>query len=971
MQLENINKRKNKTISVLMLLFLFVSFYGFVQSANNELRTNTNQNSLQESNYVKNPDNKLNNQITSEKVDSSSYSTRPIDQSQSKIRTTSLSTISSLSSTMTNYQMSTKTSGVWYNAATNGVNLNLNGDDVYANVTLPFYFQFYDTNFTTIYVSSNGWLSFNDTTPDDYSNPLFPTTSYYYAISPFWYDLEIYSTAYYWNTPSYSVIEYVNPVYHTDNSSVGTFEVVLFSNGTIIFLYQNIFSDYGATVGLNYGLNTSFFNNYAGLSGSSNFQITFDPIAPSTYNLVSDFEGSIAGWKSNGLWNLRDTSQSYGLAFSPTHAFWYGDPLVGTYNTGGVNSGWLNSTFIQLGSNVDSLSFETWYSTETGTTYDKKQVYIQDQFGGTYLLTSLDGTQQSWQNVQLDLSIYAGQTVKICFFFNTVDSAVNDYQGWYIDDVGIIGDFSYVPLHDVGVSLDTQTGIQTSKTTFVNATVTNYGNLNETNVYVSLFIAGVNVTSAIIPSLLAYSSYTINYPWTPTASGNYNVTAYVQPIINETMILDNTVSTSVYVGTPVITGSVGDYFTMVFNSSSSYSVIKFTLSQFYGSNMVNITADQTMIDSSGTVTSLQQSWMGINIISRYVESGTLWMQTYFLNWIQTNLNVNDQLNVLTDTAAIITAITSLTWQQITYSVFNVSFQITGVPYYGLYDVNTGLLLYLSGSGMTAWLNESSLITVNPVVVDFTIPTVYSYGDIYYNEGSTGNEIVWYATDSEPNNYTITDNYGYYVTSGFWTSGNPIYLNVDGLTAGNYYYTITVYDVDGNSASNTVYVTVYASIPTVTSNGNVYYTEGSTGNEIVWWAYSSNPDTYSIYDNYGYVVQSGYWYSGSTIYFNVDGLSAGTYYYTITVYDVNGNSASDTVYVYVNTASTSTITIPTTSTSYTATTSYSSSDNSQSSSTSNNNNQSTSRSTISAVSPGFELIFAFMGLIGIYLLRRRI
>ena len=1363
MLIENKYKIKPKLVSVVMLLALCLSFYGVVLTFTTVNDTASSQTTSQMTNDIKssdtppaNPGNTVlpDNQLTS----SDGHTNNPSmvnsqTQTPTRAKTASVSSVSSITSTPINYQMNSSSTSTWYDASTNGNFLPISGDDVSGSVTLPFTFTFYNASFTQLYISSNGWLSFSNPSPTDYGNPSFPTTSssYSYALAPFWYDLEIYNTTYFWSTPNFAVIEFVNPIYHSDFTTVGTFEVVLFANGDIMFIYQNINSDYGATVGLNFGLDSSYYNTFLNnLSLVSNFAIAF---THNNYNLLSDFEGSVAGWSYNGLWNLRDTSQTYGLAYSPTHAFWYGNASSGTYDTGSTNSGWLNSSIISLNNGVNFLTFETWYYTESGSSFDLKQVYVRDTLGQSTLLDTIDGLQQTWQQIVVDLSQFSGQAISICFFFNTVDSVSNSYQGWYIDDVGLFGSsgsnvtdvavqlqapvsvsqgssswinatiynggslnvtnaslgiyvnsslvsstnvsslltgssytlsyywsptaqgaynitafaqpvtnetftgnnlvqqtayvtpplkqyqyvvnatsygwydavanginlningddssgslglafnfffydnffntvyissngwlsfantnptqysspifpdssnpyaispfwtdlvassniygwstssfaviefqnyqflsgssagtfevvlfpngnilFNYqntgyqngatvglnygsntnyytnIPFdisnitntqilfgtgsmpafHQLSVSLDVPSGIATGGSTTINATVTNNGNVNETNVPFTIFIDGGNVASTTIASLLTGSSYTLSYSWSAITASNYNVTAYAQPVINETVTSDNQAGQFVYVGSPVITGNVGDYMTLVENVSNMYIILHLTIVQQIDSQTVNMTVNQLSLDSSGAVTYNMTSWMVVNTISRFVENGNIWNQTPLFTWVPTSLNVNDQVGILDDPAATVNSIISFTWQQLTYNVFNVSFTSGGYSYYGLYDTNTGILLYIGGpqQSLAIWLNESSLITVNPLIVNFSVPSVSSNGDVYYTEGSTGNYITWYAYDSDPTNYTIYDNYGSLVGSGNWTSGNPITLNVDYLSSGTYYYTLTVYDNSSYSATNTVYVYVSASIPsvssygdiyytegstgnqitwyaydsnpntytiydnngylvasgswssgspinynvdylsagsyyytltvyntagnsasntvyvyvtaapTVSSYGDIYYTEGNTGNQITWYAYSSNPDTYTIYDNYGYIVDSGYWSSGYPIYFNVDGLSAGTYYYTISVTDTAGNSVSNTVYVYVNPASTTSISI-TTSSNYPPPSSSSNNGISTSSSvgqsTSQDNNQSTSRTTISAVSPGFELIFAFMGLIGIYLLRRK-
>ena len=98
------------------------------------------------------------------------------------------------------------------------------------------------------------------------------------------------------------------------------------------------------------------------------------------------------------------------------------------------------------------------------------------------------------------------------------------------------------------------------------------------------------------------------------------------------------------------------------------------------------------------------------------------------------------------------------------------------------------------------------------------PVLNSPSDVSYQEGETGNSITWTATDDNPTTYTVTQN-GTIVESGSWDSGNPITINVDGLSFGLYIYTITVYDGSGNDATDSVYVLVHE-VPEVPGGGDI-------------------------------------------------------------------------------------------------------------------------------------------------------
>ncbi|MBW1784770.1 MAG: hypothetical protein JRL30_29005, partial [Deltaproteobacteria bacterium] len=193
--------------------------------------------------------------------------------------------------------------------------------------------------------------------------------------------------------------------------------------------------------------------------------------------------------------------------------------------------------------------------------------------------------------------------------------------------------------------------------------------------------------------------------------------------------------------------------------------------------------------------------------------------------------------------------------------------------------------------------NSASDTVIVTVIDVTTPTLTSPADITYNEGSTGNQIVWIANDLNPNTYSITNN-SVEFESGNWIDGQTFTVNIDGHPIGEYTYVITIYDIDGISASDTVIITVVdGTDPTLTHPADITYNEGSTGNHIVWTANDLNPNTYSITNN-SVEFESGNWIDGQTFTVNVDGLSYGTYTFNLTVVDLDGNCASDIVIVNV-------------------------------------------------------------------------
>jgi len=103
------------------------------------------------------------------------------------------------------------------------------------------------------------------------------------------------------------------------------------------------------------------------------------------------------------------------------------------------------------------------------------------------------------------------------------------------------------PEHDLVVSLKAPTRVKPGESTLLNATVSNLGRNNETDVELQMLINGALVNSVNIPELLVDSSRTLSYLWTPTVQGMYNVTAYAPPKSGEELTKNNIATKTVMV----------------------------------------------------------------------------------------------------------------------------------------------------------------------------------------------------------------------------------------------------------------------------------------------------------------------------------------------------------------------------------------------------------------------------------------
>jgi hypothetical protein len=99
--------------------------------------------------------------------------------------------------------------------------------------------------------------------------------------------------------------------------------------------------------------------------------------------------------------------------------------------------------------------------------------------------------------------------------------------------------------HELEVSLETPESFSLDESALINATIYNFGFVEETDVDFEILINGSIVCSGTIPELGNGSSTTISYLWTPIKKGIYNITVYVHLVPGESLITNNVESKTV------------------------------------------------------------------------------------------------------------------------------------------------------------------------------------------------------------------------------------------------------------------------------------------------------------------------------------------------------------------------------------------------------------------------------------------
>ncbi|NVM30405.1 MAG: S8 family serine peptidase, partial [Candidatus Helarchaeota archaeon] len=178
-----------------------------------------------------------------------------------------------------NYTMIPNYTYNWIDA-TLGIRCSMDGQSSdNQRFSLPFTFKFYNESFDQIYVYTSGCVSFIDNYIS--KNYLLPCYLYPYLIAPYWDRLEASSPCNIFvrnlTSPNRVVIEWQD-YYTVYNDLVGTFEIILYESGSIIFNYDYLDYATGYTCGLNFGLDPHYYNIYTNLTTLTNdFSILFIP----------------------------------------------------------------------------------------------------------------------------------------------------------------------------------------------------------------------------------------------------------------------------------------------------------------------------------------------------------------------------------------------------------------------------------------------------------------------------------------------------------------------------------------------------------------------------------------------------------------------------------------------------------------------------------------------------------------------
>ena len=159
--------------------------------------------------------------------------------------------------------------------------------------------------------------------------------------------------------------------------------------------------------------------------------------------LNEDFESGLGNWTATGLWRTSPDGECLVAATltTPTQAA-YNQASSCDYATGGATSGSLTMVAdVAIPANLLSaeLKWFNYANTENDPAFDNWLVQVSTD-GGASWATVYDGLgadAPAWTELSADLAAYAGQNIRLRFFFDSVDRWLNDGLGWSVDDIRI------------------------------------------------------------------------------------------------------------------------------------------------------------------------------------------------------------------------------------------------------------------------------------------------------------------------------------------------------------------------------------------------------------------------------------------------------------------------------------------------------------------------------------------------------
>lgn len=163
---------------------------------------------------------------------------------------------------------------------------------------------------------------------------------------------------------------------------------------------------------------------------------------------VADFEADDEGYGMSGLWHRSSACAATRPSHHSDYGLYFGIDATCSYDTGEIEIGEATSPPIDLtdASGLVLLSLGYHLGTVDRKGFDEVEIEISDDGGKTWwgLASNRHAPELAdgggvWKCGTYNISAYAGRTVQIRMTFDTVYSFFNNYEGFFVDDIRIVG----------------------------------------------------------------------------------------------------------------------------------------------------------------------------------------------------------------------------------------------------------------------------------------------------------------------------------------------------------------------------------------------------------------------------------------------------------------------------------------------------------------------------------------------------
>ncbi|MDH5401579.1 MAG: hypothetical protein OEY49_03730 [Candidatus Heimdallarchaeota archaeon] len=279
----------------------------------------------------------------------------------------------------------------------------------------------------------------------------------------------------------------------------------------------------------------------------------------------------------------------------------------------------------------------------------------------------------------------------------------------------------------------------------------------------------------------------------------------------------------------VVATNGGTYANITWNEPSSnlspiqYYMIYRTTNEFFPTTYIGNSTTTTFIDTSVVNDTIY--FYAVSAVNDIGEGYQSWPQAQVHISSYSNPVISDNVSPDISSPNDVTYIVGSTGNSIVWTVGDTHPDVYNITLHGIEYrsttnwVNGTITLNIDGLEVGTytfiiWVydtynnkgTDSVSVTVISPISDSVSPDVSSPNDITYNQGSTGNTIVWVVGDVNPSVYNVTMNGNTYTSTINWLNGS-ITLQIDGLGVGTYTFVIYVYDLYGNKATDAVIVNV--------------------------------------------------------------------------------------------------------------------------------------------------------------------